>query len=118
MEGLGLVEFGAPGKVTGDEIVALGQRAVAAAEEASGTRPEGLLLSCGGLRTVEVTAPLEDACGLPVVSSRPAFLWSVMRLAGHTQPIPGYGRLLALGETDPARSRSRSVSPSSSSETT
>ena len=102
MEGLGLIEFGAPGKVTGEEIVALGQRAVAAAEEASGTRPEGLLLSCGGLRTLDVTEPLEAACDLPVVSSRPAFLWSVMRLAGHTQPIPGYGRLLAMGEAPTA----------------
>lgn len=100
MEGLGLIDFGAPSKVTGDEIVALGERAV---EAASGAQPDALLLSCGGLKTLDVTAELEEKCGVPVVSSRPAFLWSVMRLAGRTAPIPGYGRLLA-GETAAAAS--------------
>ena len=103
LEGLGLEEFGAPGKVTEEQIVALGERVCAAAEETSGAAPDGLLISCGGLRTLEVTATLEDACGVPVVSSRPAFMWSVVRLVGQARPVQGYGRLLALGEPAAAR---------------
>jgi arylmalonate decarboxylase len=98
LEGLGLEEFGAPGKVTEEQIVALGERVCAAAEQSSGAAPDGLLISCGGLRTLELTATLEDTCDVPVVSSRPAFMWSVVRLVGQAQPVPGFGRLLALGE--------------------
>jgi arylmalonate decarboxylase len=101
LEGLGLEEFGAPGKVTEDQIVALGERVCATAAEASGAPPDGLLISCGGLRTLELTPTLEESCDVPVVSSRPAFMWSVVRMVGQAQPVQGYGRLLALGE--PAR---------------
>jgi arylmalonate decarboxylase len=97
LEGMGLEEFGAPGKVSEEQIVALGERVCATAARASGAPPDGLLISCGGLRTLEVTAPLEAACSVPVVSSRPAFMWSVVRLVGQAQPVQGYGRLLALG---------------------
>jgi len=97
LEGLGLEDFGAPGQVTEDEIVALGERACSTAQAATGAAPDGLLISCGGLRTLELTATLEDSCGVPVVSSRPAFMWSVARLVGQAQPVQGYGRLLAQG---------------------
>jgi arylmalonate decarboxylase len=92
LEGLGLEDFGAPGQVTEDDVLALGQRVYTAAPDA-----DGILISCGGLRTLEVTRRLEEACGLPVVSSRPAALWAAVRLVGHSGYSPGYGRLLALG---------------------
>jgi len=98
LEGLGLEEFGAPGKVTQDQIVALGERVCATAEATSGAPPDGLLISCGGLRTLELTPTLEQACDVPVVSSRPAFMWSVVRLVDQALPVQGYGRLLAMGE--------------------
>jgi maleate cis-trans isomerase len=43
-----------------------------------------------------VTVPLEQACGVPVVSSTPAAFWAAVRLVGHTGRAPGYGRLLAM----------------------
>jgi len=96
LEGLGLSVFGEPGKVTEDSLRALGQRVFAAAREASVSPPDGILISCGGLRTLGITTALEADCGVPVVSSTPAFLWATVRLAGHGGQAPGYGRLLAL----------------------
>jgi arylmalonate decarboxylase len=97
LEGLGLSNFGDPGKVTEADIQALCERVCAEAEDAKGSPPDGLLISCGGLRTVELTPALEAACGVPVVSSRPAFMWSVVRMVSRAAPVAGYGRLLALG---------------------
>ena len=52
---------------------------------------------CGGLRTLEILAPLEKETRVPVVSSLPHALWSGMRLLGLKVKAPGYGRLLANG---------------------
>jgi arylmalonate decarboxylase len=92
LEGLGLEDFGAPSQVTEEDVLALGQRVHAAAPDA-----DGILISCGGLRTLEITPRLEAATGLPVVTSRPAALWAAVRLVGHSGYSPGYGRLLELG---------------------
>lgn len=45
---------------------------------------DGVLLSCGGLRTLEVTAALEEELDCPVVSSSPAGFWDAVRLVGHS----------------------------------
>lgn len=58
------------------------------------TKVDALLISCGGLRTLNVQKPLEDKHGLPVVSSTPAALWDAVRLAGHKGQVKGYGQLL------------------------
>ena len=92
LEGLGLEGFGAPSQVTEEDVLALGQRVFGAAPDA-----DGILISCGGLRTLDITPRLEEACGVPVVSSRPAAAWAAVRLVGHSGHAPGYGRLLALG---------------------
>ncbi|HZU07754.1 MAG TPA: aspartate/glutamate racemase family protein [Chloroflexota bacterium] len=96
LEGLGIDVVGQAGRVPAEALIALGQRVFAAAP-----RAEGILLSCGGLRTLEVTVPLEAACGVPVVSSTPAAFWAAVRLVGHDGRAPGYGRLFALGATSP-----------------
>ena len=56
-------------------------------------RPEGILISCGGLRTLGVAQPLEERHGLPVVSSATAAFWAAMRLVGESGRVPGYGQL-------------------------
>ncbi len=57
---------------------------------------DGVLIVCGGLRTLDITPRVEARCGVPVVSSMPAALRKAARLAGATAPIPGgYGRLLS-----------------------
>ena len=57
---------------------------------------EALLISCGGLRTLDMLAPLEERCGIPVVSSLPHALRAGVRLLGLSGHVEGYGRLFAL----------------------
>jgi arylmalonate decarboxylase len=84
-----LLEFGGPGKKSEADIIALSEKAVAEA-----SAPDSILISCGGLRTLGVAAPLEQQCGLPVVSSTPAAFWAAVRLIGESGRLAGFGRLL------------------------
>jgi arylmalonate decarboxylase len=84
-----LLEFGGPSKKSEADIVALSDSAVAHTRGA-----EGILISCGGLRTLGVAEPLEARHGLPVVSSATAAFWAAMRLVGESGHVAGYGRLL------------------------
>jgi arylmalonate decarboxylase len=90
VQGLGIDVVGEARNVSEADLVALGEQALAASPGA-----DGILISCGGLRTLGVTVPLEDATGLPVVSSTPAAFWSAVRLVGHGGDAPGYGLLFA-----------------------
>lgn len=83
-----IVEFGEPHKKTPADIIALVEEAAAAASGA-----EAILISCGGLRTLDVTRPLEAKFGVPVVSSATAVFWAAMRLVGDSGHIAGYGQL-------------------------
>lgn len=80
------------------ELEALGERAVREATDA-----DALLISCGGLRTLGITAPLEERLGLPVVSSAVAGAWAAVRLLGDSERVQGYGRLLAQPPEEPPR---------------
>jgi arylmalonate decarboxylase len=62
----------------------------------SADRPDALLISCGGLRTLDLLGPLEDRCRVPVVSSLPHALRAGVRLLGQSGRVPGHGRLLSL----------------------
>ena len=90
--GLSISTSGIAWKVGDNELVDLGRKAALTAPDA-----DALLVSCGGLRTLGVTVPLEDATGLPVVSSMPAALWAGVQLVGHDGRSHGYGRLLESG---------------------
>jgi arylmalonate decarboxylase len=57
---------------------------------------DAMLVSCGGLRTLELMQPLEDCCGVPVVSSLPHALRAGVRLVGLSGRAAGYGKLLEL----------------------
>jgi arylmalonate decarboxylase len=84
-----LLEFGGPSKKSEADIIALTDSAVAGAD-----RPEGILISCGGLRTLGVAEPLEARHDIPVVSSATAAFWAAMRLVGESGHLSGYGRLM------------------------
>ena len=88
LEGFGLIGFGEPGSKSEADIIALGCKVCTAAPEA-----EGLLISCGGLRTLGVAKPLEERHGIPVVSSTQAAFWAAMRLVGESGRVGGRGRL-------------------------
>lgn len=76
---------------TDDDLIALGNRAVAAAPGA-----DCLFISCGGLHTLPVIPVLEAAHGLPVISSATAGAWGAARLAGHSGRSSGHGRLFEV----------------------
>jgi arylmalonate decarboxylase len=84
-----ILEFGGPSRKSEADIIALSSEALG---QASGA--EGILISCGGLRTLGVAKPLEDRHGLPVVSSTPAAFWAAVRLVGESGRVAGCGQLL------------------------
>lgn len=60
-------------------------------------KADAMLVSCGGLRTLEIIAPLERQTKVPVVSSTPHALRAGVRLMGMDSRAPGFGRLLTQG---------------------
>lgn len=88
LECFDLLEFGGPSRKSEADIIALSGSAV---EHSDGA--EGILISCGGLRTLGVAKPLEARHGIPVVSSATAAFWAAMRLVGASGRIAGYGKL-------------------------
>jgi arylmalonate decarboxylase len=53
-----------------------------------------LLISCGGLKTLDLIVPLEKRCKVPVVSSTPHALMASVRLVGLSGRARGFGRVL------------------------
>jgi arylmalonate decarboxylase len=92
LKGLGLEAIGAAEKITQPYL-----QQFSADVFKSAPRADALLVSCGGLRTLELMAPLEKECRVPVVSSTPHALWAGMRLLGLRVKAPQYGQLLANG---------------------
>ncbi len=88
--GMGLEAMTDVDKVTRDELVRFCTRVFESARAA-----DTLLVSCGGLRTLEIIATLEARTGVPVISSMPHGLWAGARLVGLSGSAPGYGTLLS-----------------------
>ncbi len=61
---------------------------------------DAVFLCCTGLRVAAIIDELEAALGKPVVASNQALAWHGLRIAGYTDPLPRYGRLMSLGATD------------------
>jgi len=89
IEGMGLKRSIDMGKVEPSETYRL---ANAVARSARGA--DGILISCGNLRSFEAIEPLETDTGLPVVTSNQAGLWQALRLAEVNERLPKLGRLL------------------------
>lgn len=75
-------------RVSPDCLIAAGTECLAATPEA-----QGLFISCTGLATAGVIEAIEQATGLPVVTSNQALAWEVLRRAGDATVIEGRGRL-------------------------
>jgi len=89
IDGFGITDFGGPSRMGEQDILDLGARVC---DEAGA--PDGLLISCGGLRTLGVAKPFEAEHGVPVVSSTPAAFWAALRLVGQSGQLTGYGKML------------------------
>ncbi|MPZ77851.1 MAG: decarboxylase [Deltaproteobacteria bacterium] len=89
IRGMGLKKSIDMGKVLPEETYRLAREVVRSAPEA-----DGILISCGNLRTFEAIEPLETDTGLPVVTSNQAGLWQALRIVGISERLPSLGRLL------------------------
>jgi arylmalonate decarboxylase len=88
IKGLNLIEAANAG--TQEQLYDFSAGVFAAAPNA-----DTLLISCGGLQTIDLLVPLEAQCKVPVVSSTPHALMNVVRLAGIGPRANGYGSVLA-----------------------
>ncbi len=92
VKGMGIERFEDRPPVTSEELMNF-----AAGVWQSAPKADALLISCGALKTLELLAPLEERCKVPVVSSLPHALWAGVRLLGLSGRAPGYGTLLSRG---------------------
>lgn len=92
VKGMGIERFEDRPPVTSEELMNFSAGVCQTAPKA-----DALLVSCGALKTLELLAPLEARCKVPVVSSLPHALWAGVRLLGLSGRAPGYGTLLSQG---------------------
>jgi maleate isomerase len=90
IRGMGLKKSIDMGKVSPEETYRLAREVVRLAPKA-----DGILISCGNLRTFEAIEALETDTGLPVVTSNQAGLWQALRMAGIKDRLTSLGRLLS-----------------------
>lgn len=90
LEGLSISDVQAVGKVPTQVLVDLCVRVFEASPGA-----DGILISCGGLVTLDAVREVEASLQVPVVSSSPAGFWDLVRCAGLDPRSPGHGRLFA-----------------------
>jgi len=88
IEGLSISDVQAVGQVGTQVLVDLGRRVFEARPGA-----DGILISCGGLVTLDAVRELESVLKVPVVSSSPAGFRDLVRKAGLDARSPGNGRL-------------------------
>jgi len=97
MKGFGITDFGGAEKMTEQDIINLSGKVIGDAKAA-----DAVLISCGGLMTLNCAEPIEARHGIPVVTSTQSAFWKALRLAGDNGQIKGYGRMLAQSEPVPA----------------
>lgn len=89
IRGMGLKKSIDMGKVTPEETYRLAREVVRSAPKA-----DGILISCGNLRSFEAIDPLETDTGLPVITSNQAGLWQALRMTGIKDRLTSLGQLL------------------------
>jgi arylmalonate decarboxylase len=90
VKGLGIEAVGDIFSVTQPQLIEFAAGVVSSAPQA-----DAILVSCGGLRTLEILAPLESRAKIPAVSSTPHALFAGARLLGLDGKVPGHGTLLS-----------------------
>jgi len=86
MKGLGLAETHKITDVPAERVYRLVKQILTKDAEA-------VLISCTGLRVVEIIQPLEMETKRPVVTSNQVTLWAALRKINITDKISGFGRL-------------------------
>ena len=94
LEQSGFVVTAAVGLGQQANILHTPEMAVELARQAWSAPADGLILSCGNFRTLEVIPEIEEEFGKPVLTSNQAALWSLLAKTGWSGTVPGAGRLL------------------------
>ena len=88
-KGLGYLRVPEEG-VPQERLIDLGADAFAA-----GPRADAVVMSCGGLRTLDLLVPLEGRVKVPVVSSTPHGLMNGVRMLGVNPRVTGFGMVFS-----------------------
>lgn len=91
IKGLGIEAVGDIFSVTQPQLIDFSADVYHSVEDA-----DSILVSCGGLRTLEIIAPIEERTQVPVVSSMPHGMWACARLLEMDARVEGFGQLLSL----------------------
>ena len=92
VKGLAMTDVLGVGAVPPETLIDLAQNVFA-----QDTSAQGVLISCGGLKTLGIIETLESRLGVPVVSSSPAGFWDAVQLMGVSPVTHGFGRLFEQG---------------------
>src|SRR5688500_634042 len=90
VQGLGVEAVEDINRVTQSDLLEFCVTVAQSAPEA-----DAVLVSCGGLRTLEILAPLESRTARPAVTSMPHALYYGAKLLEMDARVDGYGRLIA-----------------------
>ena len=93
LKGFGLFGFGEPGKKSEKDIIELSGNAIDEAKKAD-QKADAVLISCGGLLTLNCAEPIEQKYGIPVVTSTQSSFWKAMGLAGDKGFVADKGKML------------------------
>ena len=55
---------------------------------------DGVFISCTCFPAMGAVEQLEETLSIPVITSNQATVWQLLKLAGYTHPVTGYGELL------------------------
>lgn len=91
-KGLGETGVEAMAKITTQDLVDL----CLSVYEENTDQAEGILLSCGGLRSLDAIREVEARIGLPVIASSPAGFWDAVSLLNKQTPRQGLGKLAQM----------------------
>lgn len=94
MRGMAVEDSDAVQAVPRDKVARLCRQVLR--DAGRGDKPDGLLISCGALDTVDLIPTLESEYDLPVVGSSPAGFWAAVRLLGNDGSSAGHGRLFEI----------------------
>lgn len=70
------------------------EKALELAERAWDPRSDGLIMSCGNFRSLEMIDRIEDRLGRPIVTSVQSAYWGLLEATRQADPIHGAGALL------------------------
>ncbi len=96
--GIGVPVMGSFNHENDNEVARISQASIRNAVRELMREPDvdGVFVSCTSLRVASIVEEMEAEFGRPVTSSNHAMAWHCLRLAGVSEPIPGFGKLFRV----------------------